>query len=310
MALPSRLLELIVQNVGEERFDADALQREQQLAQMAPVERGIVGFWRGRHISYPFLSPRQPLVFNQQAADILKRSIGNLASIAADYNRRSEQLDLPRRGYLGWLLTNRQFLEEHDVLVDRHRQRLETYGFPAATPSSCSKQQPARINDTAWVHEFRKFFERWRLQGLDAPHLPRPLAPRLPDLFANAPAGVCSTSLPDIYPTLGRGAMDECLEDALRGAGQPPHLAGWMEIVEKDNPAKNRIGKLARQFRLQHFWRILHQRHDTALSRRRKALRHCFAEFLNVSEDTVRSDLREIECCLGPDGSRGSTPSG
>jgi len=108
-----------------------------------------------------------------------------------------------------------------------------------------------------------------------------------------------TVTIPDISPTLGRGVVDETLEDALRGGGTPAHLAAWMRIVSKRNTAKNAIPPHERRFRLQHYWRVLHRLYPQPLHRKKRALTAAFASFLDVNEDTVRNDLDRIARNLG-----------
>ena len=132
-----------------------------------------------------------------------------------------------------------------------------------------------------------------------------PLAPWIPDslgkLHPGSYEGLQSISVPDFLPLPGNGNVVESLEDSLRGSPPPEHLKNWMEIVCRKNCARNQIPTLDRRFRLQHFWRVLKHRYRNALTRKNGALIVAFHEYLGVSEDTIKGDLRYIRRQLGDD---------
>ena len=67
------------------------------------------------------------------------------------------------------------------------------------------------------------------------------------------------------------------------------------------NPAKNKIPRFGRVFELQHYCRILHERHAQAIHRRLGDLEFALASFMGVSPETIHRDLLFIRDRLGED---------
>ena len=291
--IPGALLELVVSELGEDRLRGEDLDRDRQLAAI----NVDVGCWRGAVIQYPYLAPRAPVNLGESAASILQKTPVEIRRLQHELEARCAAIEGPMRGYLGWLLTQRAFLDEHDQLVSEFRVQLRSHGFPQPVWTSL---RGLEATDATWVQRFREFYARWRLQSLRAPYLPLPEGPRIPDSLARVRVeGQVRTMVPDIFPTLGRGLIDDSLEDALRGGRLPEHLAGWMRIVRRQNQAKNVFEKWERIFRLQHYWKVLHQRYSQALRRKKTALIAAFAEFFDVSSDSIKNDLNAIARNLG-----------
>jgi hypothetical protein len=145
---------------------------------------------------------------------------------------------------------------------------------------------------TNFAAAFLDFFARWRLKGLAAPGLPIPLQPLMAGVL---PAYIVRQLddlggiffFPDTFPIPSRDELRWLLEDAIHGSDNPEHLSEWMQIVRASNLAKNKIGMYARVFKLQHYWRILQQRHAKALQRRTGKLKEVLASFLGVKAGLI-----------------------
>jgi len=224
-------------------------------------------------------------------------------------HERMSALWTTARGYLGWLLTNPTFLDEHDALINEHVSVIGSWGTAAfAQPlppphfdsASTSEQAAFRVADARFV----PFFNRWRLLGLAAPYLPVPMQPQfagsLPETMLGRYSAVGGLFvIPDTFPVPSRDEFRGLLDDALHGS-PPDHLDGWMQIVGAGNTGRQTIPKYARIFVLQHFWRVLHHRHATALRRQVRRLEHVFGHFLQAGAQSIRQDLAEIRGRLGP----------
>jgi hypothetical protein len=156
----------------------------------------------------------------------------------------------------------------------------------------------------AFATAVRAFLVRWRLNELTGPNLPAPAKPLMAGMFPLTVSrqlmdmgGVFH--LPDTYPIPSRDELRAMLDEALHSGEEVPHLAGWREIISARNPARNRIDRFARVRQLYHFWALLHHRYADRLVGRIEALQTVFAEYLNVSLDTIRGDLRLIGERLG-----------
>lgn len=301
--IPLKLWNLVVKAVGGKRFSLSDEQRESEIAQAVGDSTGNIAIRQGAFISYADLSPVQPVQLTADEAAFLGKNPAQAAHLGQQATARLNLIHGPRRGYLGWLLTNPAFVQEHDRLLQQHGPSLEVHGFPQPRGSSARIPEHALGNEVDWVHDCRQFYARWRLQSLVLPDLPLPLPFQLPAMEDPATVspqeGVATMSVPDIYAVRGRGLIEETLEDALRGRGAPCHLQGWFEIVQQSSTMANVLPMYDRWFRLQHYWRLLHRRYPAALRRKKRALIDAFACFLEVSIDTLKADLRRITGRLG-----------
>lgn len=284
-------------------MNPDYVHRERAFAQWGVDSSETVAIRNGEVIFYSYLHPRQPWKMGEVEGQFLGKTLVEIRQIERSLNERLQVFDGPLRGYLGWLLTNQTFLDEHDQLLLKHRDHLKTHRMPVPILSRPHPEVVTHANEWPGGGDWQAFYSRWRLQSLAAPYLPVPLAPQVPDCWtlrrADAPEGMITVTIPDISPTLGRGAMDDSMEDALRGGATPAHLTEWMNIVSKRNSAKNVIPAYERRFRLQHYWRVLHRSDPQSLRRTKRACTAAFASFLKVNEDTVKNDLDRIARNLG-----------
>jgi hypothetical protein len=107
--------------------------------------------------------------------------------------------------------------------------------------------------------------------------------------------------LPDTMPIPSRDQLRGMLEHALHRGDKPGHLTEWLEIVRADNPARNRMDPFIRYFELQHYWRILNQRHPSAICRKKEKLRNAFGRIFDVGSQQIKRDLADIRGRLGDD---------
>ncbi len=262
-----------------------------------------IAIQRGAFVTYADLAPMAPVVLDAAAAKILGKNSTQIKILARRATERLAAIDGPRRGYLGWLLTNPKFLDEHDALLLQHGSEICRQGFPQPLLTSSRLPEGVTSAPVDWVEACRRFYVRWRLQSLVLPDLPLPLPFMIPDVTTpvgkTQQEGVVSASIPDIYPTRGRGLMDEVIEDGLRGQGTPEHLLEWFQIVRQSSTGKNVIPMYDRWFRLQHYWRLLHRRYPESLRRKKRRLIEAFIDFLDIRIDTLKADLRRISIRLG-----------
>ncbi|REJ87984.1 MAG: hypothetical protein DWQ34_23475 [Planctomycetota bacterium] len=312
LTLPAKLLNLLKRDFGNV-FEHDLFSVEKRLSRFVGDHDSHVGLSNGQLLPYSLLQDPRPFELTPEDA----RRVGLDASPAAmrarqqTVDRRLSRFGTPVRGYVGWLLTNPQFRQEHDEFFRKHRARIAEDGHPrpvlAVMVDGDSLSNVENVSaDEAWVCDYRDFCRRWRLQSLAATYLPRPIAPQVPSLLPHAhglPAceGYVTVLLPDIFPITGRGELNEMLEDVVRGNSRPEHLGEWFDIVDASNPAKNEIDHYARLFRLQHFTRVVYSRYANDLHRKLMRFRAVMAEFLEVSDDAVRRDFARFKQRLGPD---------
>ncbi len=311
--LPGKLFQQLLDDVGEKRFDADLLEMEDLLSDMCGDHSSRIGFWRGQPINFLLLRPKNNLTddfFVQGMSAWGKNSEQARLILAVGQERLDWTVDV-RRGYCGWLMTNRAFLDEQRQLFHSWASKVAQQGIPRMgtvlrNAPSLPKVELAEGEMPAFIQAFEDFFIRWRLEGMPAPWAPQPMGPHLPvadlrPVFGHMRQAGTTFYIPDIYPVPSRDALREIIEEALRACKPPAHLAEWFEIVRSDNTAKNQIPRYARVFELQHYLRALYARHAAALKRTKSAIIRVFSMYLGVSDDTVARDLNFIAARLGPD---------
>ena len=312
-ALPRYFWHSVYNKLGQEVFDAEVAELEQTLSVICYGNPWNVGFWNGRVFSYNQLRERPMWVPSPEEA----ASIG--WNVSKDYLEESVQkyedgkrvFSRVARAYVGWLLTNKAFLDEHDALFTGWsemilRWGLDRLGVLPVTGMFLPGDDPTA--DASWPGykaAFNEFFTRWRLLGLAAPYLPLPLEPLMAGCWPMSVVAQLNRSggvfcLPDTFPVPSRDTLRNVLDDALHGSGLPEHLNEWMKLISRENAAKKPLLKLARILEIQHYWRILHHRHPKAIQGKLRVLKEAIASFLDVTWDTVHRDLLWIRKRLGP----------
>jgi hypothetical protein len=287
----------------------DLWARDRELAVDPDGIGPVIGYVGGGPLVYEHLHDPIPLRLSAADAATLGMSTAAAARFVAVANRRLEAFRASARAYCGWLLTNPEFLREHDEILSRWAGIIRTQGLPEWIRLHTERVQfgvfaPEGSVPADMATEFTTWLLRWRLAGLTAPYLPRPLMPQAPAPAAlrNPAAGGATLFLPDTFPVPGRDELRHLMEDILRGTPSP-HLTEWHTLVGADNRAKGRLDRYARLFVLQHYWAVLHHRYGSILRRRVTVLKAAFARFLVGSHpggvDTVHKDLLFISRRLG-----------
>ncbi len=149
--LPPKLLEALVGEIGEERFDAELLTMERKLS--AICERsGNVGFRNGIALQYGELQSAefQPL-HESMIREAGMNSVEVDHAIKLHAERDSSSLQRFAKGYCGWLMTNQQFLDEHVALISSHTNAISCWGIhhPATNlpESYCANMDPGSDSD-------------------------------------------------------------------------------------------------------------------------------------------------------------------
>ena len=307
--LPADLWEAIIEVVGREAFDTGALEMERVLSDISGDHSTRVGFWRNTPVYYDHLE-RKPI--NKISEEKYGREWGkNQAEI--DSVVRSCEGPLARfhgiaQAYAGWLLTNRQFIEEHDAILSRWADFVARRGTDCLQHPEQMPEIFDFVRDPDWPSaraDFEKFFVRWCLKGIAAPYLPSPIKPQLSTALPTSTLERLRRTghhfyIPDTYPIPSRDELWNLLENAFhRDASE--HLEEWSSMVAGNNMAKKSLGKYARLFQLQHFWHVLYSRHAQSLCWQKGKLETVFAKFLDVSKETVHRNLLCIEDKLGKD---------
>jgi hypothetical protein len=228
--VPRKLIDLLSRAPHRSRLAPELLGLELAMTEAAG---SACGYWDGRAIRSIWLNPPPPLqTIDVQGEDIPGWTVADKAAIAADAKLIDEKLmaqRTPAVGYLGWLLTNNTFLDEHDELCRRHEALLKNSGMlrmgTVGRTSSFQQEQSQVSNEgnfaeefdivatvqdnphvqgtppntdngqtnartfTVFLEEFTALYIRWRLQDCDGPYLPSPLTQQLPVQHLSAMLG-------------------------------------------------------------------------------------------------------------------------
>ncbi|MDB5356908.1 MAG: hypothetical protein JWN24_3361 [Phycisphaerales bacterium] len=294
------------------------------MSALAGPPSSCAGFFQGRPVLYPHLLAEAPPPDDVLSwlpeewrmwpgwREIWDRKVSSLESLGS----RLSRLHTNSRGYCGWLLTNSQFLEEHDALFEKWAEQIRTYDLPKIAPLGAE----VLLQDTSepapqcrdYANAFFRFLERWQLGDLAGPYLPEPVQFQFPVLLSDqrrrlVRAGGTLLCVPKSSPVPDRELLREMAEDAHGRQQAPEHLRGWARVVDGSNRAKTRIARYARLFVLQHYWAVLHHRWGERLRGHNERLHAAFAIFLFAEEEdpdltrpeSIRKDLQLISRCLG-----------
>ena len=310
--IPQQLLESVCRPQDGEHFDVDnrLLQLELDLSRISGDHGQLVGFWRNLPIECPLMHAT-PLR-REDLANLGNLSERQLTENLRQINERLLSFSEISCGYAGWLMTNTTFRAELNALLADYHQQMHSLGTVMVGLPIPSSQPPGLFNPTdeqGWTEyasAVLEFCVRWRLQGLAGPRIPIPMRPMMSGQF---PLSIVSQLMraggvfnwPDIFPLYARDELRDLLASALASSNTTDHLSGWLSIVASQNRAKNQITALERRFRLQHFWRLLRERHPTAFARRVYRIEAAFADYFGVNDSTIRLDRHKIAEALGND---------
>jgi len=280
IAIPQRLLELVIREVGEPRFDQRDVRNAIQLQHLAD-QFGAIGFW-----------DRQPILFSQFSKVCPEPTSPNLDSSFSAAVSKADQIAMRRaedsiaeikrltKAFIGWLITNPVFREEQSRIIqvvrESGRQRIPT-------SVECNPRHPAYDECLAACAEF---YHLWCLQGLSAPGFPVPLGTSTVQNQMQWPA---------YLPAYGSGLATTLVQLA---NGHYPEMqlkiSGWLELVSRECPSQNQIPRYIRLVELHTYWRALHVAFPGTFARAKTRLVLAFAEFFHVDESTVKRDLDVI----------------
>lgn len=290
-------------------------QTDLELARLSADSRSCSGYRNGIPLVYSDLAQPEPqpeisedliksLNWNMNTEQVklaFKKALPSLSSIART-----------ARAYVGWLITNQQFLAEQDALLQKWAEQIRIWGVAgvgrivlvAEATGYASPSNADLANQRKFDEAMRQFLVHWRLNEIIGPDLPVPIRPMMAGVFPLSVAeqlmqtgGVFN--LPDTFPIPSRDELRTLLATVLRPTDDVSHLSEWFHLIRKDNAAKNTLDKFARLRVIVHYWRVIHSRYSDVLVRRKEKLRLAFAKFLGVSDDTIKLDLRTIQKRLG-----------
>ena len=191
---------------------------------------------------------------------------------------RLEPVTDQRQAYLGWLLTNLDFLSGRNAVRSRRDNALGSMSF---------RRLPWQSRD----EHFEQFLNHWMLCDMSSWELPIPQGPNLtgqawPEQFFESKPAVhvtlpVTTALPTRYP------LGQILKEARR-LQTPAHLQGWLDVLEPRGKSKG-VMQFRHVFGL-HFYRdlALGGRYGDRLPGHNQALDRALGKFLHLSEDAIK----------------------
>ncbi len=326
-SLPPTLLTKFEDEHVHERIPVDAWCATKAFADRCEKDRSV-GEWQRQPIRYDLLQRPHSVsnIFEAIPEEWRKRpdwESSGWAAIAKQKDYLSEQFDkqhgevrLQRAAYAGWLVTNKQFIEEHDSFFVRHQATIKTHGLPIldnlpATVSAIEGSKPARGKIAALASDYTQFLGRWGLSRMAAPYLPEQ-SPLDQTLLPSEPPP----------PSIKRRSRNAKLIDVnylklmspvqreawLRlHLNSPNHLRGWATIVEAASSRRVQLQRYARLLQLHHYWFVINQNHTRELHGKIRAMTYAFARFLFPKSElhrkieTVKKDVQGLRRSLGPE---------
>ncbi len=291
--LPKDLLDAIEEHLPK-LFSQKELSFERRLSEFLQTNCSTVGIAQGALIVSSLFQVRGPITIS--AEDFKALGWGrcgikfeSLASDFTDLEERSAAFHDQTLAYAGWLITNPAFLTG----VSEIRQR---------TPNLISKFSNAETElliDPA----MDAFCGKWQLAGMATWDLPEPQGPNLAGigLPESARRGNESVSielplsmrLPARLP-IGRIAAE------IRNQAAQPHLAEWLEILERSGKKGPGFGQFTDILKIQ-FYRniVLMRRYGQRFVGNVEPLDLAFGSFLSLSQDSIKKLRLAIQKRIG-----------
>ncbi|MCA9091284.1 MAG: hypothetical protein KDA90_21930 [Planctomycetaceae bacterium] len=293
IAIPEPLMQLTINSFGEERLGDEAIREARRLNKLADI-LGVCGFWNQRGIEFRFLLPQSGRL-SALMGRLTNRSEMEQLPIARALEERLSRIDDHIRAYVGWLVTNLNFKTEHEQLCEEFREELAMQGFPTRRQiTSVCESKRSLFHQRCWDH-----YEHWILDGVAAPGMPIPVSPHFPNLLqADSETGVLNHTIPDYFPISGNSWFLDMLDETRLTSQRMPQLAGWLDIIRKEDAQANKLAGYRRRLLLVIYWRGLMSAFPECFVRSKKKLSAVFAEFLKVSEDTIKNDLKQLQGVL------------
>jgi len=314
---PSNLLSAVVDEIRDDRFDPELLRMERELSGLIGNHANSAGFHDGMRIPFALFgsTSRLPDVNLDDFVGYDKKQV-QLEFRTKELERYSEDLNSTYpRAYAGWLVTNRQFLDEQDRLFAEFPNFMwqdDIRNILVVMPGTITEEAVARngflSESNAPMAQFMQAFTdwrtRWRLLSLAGPDLPEPFVGDFSGITESIHGMAVDKNsrtirMPDTMPFPSRDQFRDLVTRVAPKNGPAEHLAEWTSIISTQNTGKSTLVRFARIFELQHYWRIFHLRHAATLQGNLGRLRQAIANHFNVKVRQIELDLSEIGERLG-----------
>ena len=312
--LPLPLKQSVIKVLGAGSFSEDELELETTTSGIVGDCSLNIGFLDGSPVPYNGLAKVEALDLDFQTARAIGIARGTKARFELELKQLNEWLEwneINQRAYRGWLLTNPEFLEEHDALLDKWMPFVAQIGFQkfgvglfSATEMPTAVPSEGILKLRECDQDFYAFLQRWRLQALVAPYLPVVAAVSLtsesqfPERFLPA-TGSVYLAVPDIAPIPPAALLRPALQRARHPTAESVHLKEWYELVVIEKNHEKQFQLYIRLFVLQHFWRTLMSRHEDKTKGKLGKLKEVFAQFHDIDAASLNHWMVELRKELG-----------
>jgi hypothetical protein len=211
-------------------------------------DNSAVGLWNGRFISVPYLCG-SPSPSREHMRD-LGWTPGQITTVETQV-KKNGLIQGRLKGYVGWLITEPDFIEAQQALASQWRQLPEAWR-PYTLGRLVAQQPPRSRPDSEATVSFQQsldaFLDRWGLMCLQTWDLPEPQGPMTPALLPPSSPAMPRHGLhfvvPTHYPVLGTDellhqirqqqdqlAMDQGLSTSMAGMA---HFEVYGQMFEVD----------------------------------------------------------------------------
>lgn len=284
------------------------LEGELELAQS--LSPNTVGMNRGKIFESAHLRPF--LKYDRKNFERLQMKFASTLGFSFDATaldpamKQTASTEKVGKAYLGWLVQQTAYWNDVTHLIEEFQSELR--GTPitivqgdvdlghakVANGGIEIAMQAASDAERRLVDSLQEICSRWRISHFNAAECPILKTPKTSGLLDTANTeGVHTPQLPDIYPIEGSGQhvdqMNSRRDSSLQG-----HLADWAKITSKDSKNSRPYDSLARQYQLQHLWRLLESRNPGCLQRKLRPLNSIFVAYFDVALPTIKRDLANL----------------
>ena len=312
--LPPKLLDAAIQGVGRSKFGSDELDLEHDVSRICEDFSNTVGVYRGHGLTYSDLAydPSIQMTWEQaqecrlqfrNEEEFDRWKIGMQACLLAQAKNR--------RAYLGWLLTNKQFIQEHDQIILHWEELLRVTGFVGIGSGVSERYFSSSVMDSISEERleqchanFSQFFGRWRINGLAAPYLPKVLSisasvtPPIPRLH-NADANSVFLTIPDIMPVPSRDTLRSIIDDVLATKSDRSQLEDWLPLVSIRSRSSRELERTPGFLSCSIFGFRSCPVTEPKTHRCVNKLKIAFAEHFHCDLDVIHGDIARIRTRLG-----------
>lgn len=312
--LPGPLWDLLEASLRPLRINTEAMTFERQVTRIVEAGAGCVGLRDGTPFGDPYLVAGPPSSASDPVLAFYLRDCRQAGFATTDVDRTIAVGVTPFRdaekAYLGWLLTNRTYLDELQQLHTAHPDlfadgQLAPQPIPFQSISGHAETALLQASDDPTARAVRAFCTRWRLRNMTGPVTFAPLSVQTPVGLPSMATELSQSSgtlvfIPDIAPLPDRDQLRILLENSTRQTiRHTEHLEEWYRWVRAGNLGRKSLANYAAVYVLQHYLRVLYSRYGDRLHRQHSVVARCVGVHQSLSADQVRRLMRLIKSRLG-----------